>query len=43
MQIVERLFAETEGVGFEPTEPFSSPAFKSCAIDHSATSTIAHP
>jgi hypothetical protein len=43
MQIVERLFSETERVGFEPTEPFSSPDFKSGAIDHSATSPIAHP
>ena len=26
-----------EGVGFEPTEPFGSPVFKTGAIDHSAT------
>ena len=26
-----------EGVGFEPTEPFSSPVFKTGAIDHSTT------
>jgi hypothetical protein len=28
----------TERVGFEPTEPFGSPDFKSGAFDHSATS-----
>jgi hypothetical protein len=26
-----------EGVGFEPTEPFGSPVFKTGAIDHSTT------
>jgi hypothetical protein len=26
-----------EGVGFEPTDPFGSPVFKTGAIDHSAT------
>ena len=26
-----------EEVGFEPTEPFGSPVFKTGAIDHSAT------
>ena len=30
-------FAESEGVGFEPTEPFGSPVFKTGAIDHSTT------
>ena len=27
-----------ERVGFEPTEPFGSPVFKTGAIDHSTTS-----
>ena len=27
----------SEGVGFEPTEPFGSPVFKTGAIDHSTT------
>jgi hypothetical protein len=27
----------TEGVGFEPTEPFSSPVFKTGAMNRSAT------
>ncbi len=29
-----------EGVGFEPTEPFGSPVFKTGAIDHSTTPPI---
>jgi hypothetical protein len=28
---------KTEGVGFEPTEPFGSPVFKTGAINHSTT------
>ena len=28
---------ETEGVGFEPTDPFGSPVFKTGAINHSTT------
>ena len=30
-------FQRAEGVGFEPTEPFGSPVFKTGAIDHSTT------
>ena len=29
-----------ERVGFEPTEPFGSPVFKTGAIDHSTTSPL---
>lgn len=29
---------ETEGVGFEPTDPCGSPVFKTGAINHSTTS-----
>jgi hypothetical protein len=29
-----------EGVGFEPTEPFGSPVFKTGAIDHSTTPPV---
>ena len=29
--------AEAEGVGFEPTEAFASPVFKTGAINHSTT------
>src|SRR4028119_1802991 len=36
------IFSKTERVGFEPTEPFSSPDFKSGAFDHSATSPGAY-
>ena len=28
---------KTEGVGFEPTDPFGSPVFKTGAINHSTT------
>ena len=28
---------ETAGVGFEPTDPFGSPVFKTGAINHSTT------
>jgi hypothetical protein len=31
------LWLETEGVGFEPTDPFGSPVFKTGAINHSTT------
>ena len=32
-----------EGVGFEPTEPFGSPVFKTGAIDHSTTPPLSLP
>ena len=35
-----QLFEMAEGVGFEPTEPFGSPVFKTGAIDHSTTPPV---
>lgn len=37
MRVGGRLRGMAEGVGFEPTEPFGSPVFKTGAIDHSTT------
>jgi hypothetical protein len=34
---------ETERVGFEPTEAFTSPVFKTGAINHSTTSPAVDP
>jgi len=33
-------FRVAEGLGFEPTEPFGSPVFKTVAIDYSTTPTL---
>ncbi len=34
---MERKSGVAEGVGFEPTDAFTSPVFKTGALDHSAT------
>ena len=38
VSVLIKLMAER--VGFEPTEPFGSPVFKTGAIDHSTTSPM---
>ena len=37
-----RRLEKAEGVGFEPTEAFTSPVFKTGAINHSTTPPSQH-
>ena len=36
-QVPKTIVFETVGVGFEPTEPFGSPVFKTGSLNHSDT------